>query len=109
MRDGRRFAKGGLFVRGGKCDVVVRIPDDADPSTEINGWGLGETTDLSAPQAYGRSVTIEARGCGRKKFSGGPGGIVFRGRECLMLEIQVGERTAVAPVGLRKRCPDPPA
>jgi hypothetical protein len=97
-RDGRRAVKGGLFIRGGQCDVVLRIPERYKPSTEIVSWGHNDGRFTA------RKVRIRQLHPTRG-WVGYAGGLVFRGRVCLQLQVQVGDRSTSVPFGLRRRCP----
>lgn len=91
---GRRFSKLGLLVRGAE-PVVLRIREGI--RAWIKGWSADEPTRTLAidPQATER--------CGGK-WRVFYGGFLFVEPRCLMLRVDVGERSATVPFGLGMSC-----
>lgn len=90
------FAKAALFVRGNH-EVVVRIPAELADAVRIVGWGQ----DGGAPRD---AALVRPASC-PDDWTAYPGGLVFRGRQCVRLRVEgPGDAQGTVLVGLRRDC-----
>jgi hypothetical protein len=89
------FAKTGLVVRGDR-EVLVRVPAEQADVVKISGWGR---TGVEAREA----ALVEPSCPG--EWTSYPGGLVFRGRQCVRLEVEgPSEARGSVLIGLRRDC-----
>jgi hypothetical protein len=91
------FAKTALYVRGNH-EVVVRVPAELSGVVRIAGWGEdgGEPRD---------AALVRPTSC-PGDWTAYPGGLVFRGRHCVRLQVEgPGDAQGSVLVGLRRDCP----
>jgi hypothetical protein len=92
------FAKTALFIRGSR-EVVVRVPAELSDDVRIQGWGQGEGEPREA-------ILVQATsGCPEKDWTAYPGGLTFRGRHCVRLQVEgPGDARGSVLLGLRRDC-----
>jgi hypothetical protein len=99
---GKRFAKVGVGIRG-TAPVTLRVPPAGEGSVSMTGWSLPGGANRESKVIW-ISQRIDGR-CADAEWRMYPGGLEFRGPQCLRLIVEAGGRTAGVPFGLGRPCP----